>query len=153
MGTAPKFHFSDQRDSDCTLDEFNHIVLSKLCDKNIETHAYELGVQLDSFGSRRSIKRQRLHLEGILNASPSVQERIADANNPNPPIKQGRKGKRVLEHRREIVGREGKGPIDYDELAKRISFPLNLLELWQVSSDASKKFRRLSTRISKKGKI
>ncbi|POS87411.1 hypothetical protein EPUL_001146, partial [Erysiphe pulchra] len=68
----------------------------------------------------------------------------------NRPIKQARKVKKALKYLREIVGREGCGPINYIDLAKRISIPKNLLELWQVSPDAAKEFRRLSIRVNKK---
>lgn len=107
-------------------------------------------MQLDSLSSRKSRERQRLDIEDILNASPSAQERVADAKIPGPPMKQGTRGERVLKHLGKIIGREGKGLFDYFELAKLILFSLNLLVLWQVSPDASKEFRRLSTRINKK---
>ncbi|RKF77196.1 hypothetical protein GcM1_221029 [Golovinomyces cichoracearum] len=44
----------------------------------------------------------------------------------------------------------GEAPIDYVEFAKRINFPVNLLEFWQISPDGTKEFRRLSTRVNKK---
>ncbi|KAI0996283.1 hypothetical protein K3495_g11900 [Podosphaera aphanis] len=40
--------------------------------------------------------------------------------------------------------------MDYVEFAKRINFPVNLLEFWQISPDGTKEFRRLSTRVNKK---
>lgn len=66
------------------------------------------------------------------------------------PTKSPKKGKRALKHPREIVGREVCGPINFIDLARRISIPINLLELWQVTTDAVKEFRRLSTTVNKK---
>lgn len=48
------------------------------------------------------------------------------------------------------MGREGCGPMNYVNLERRISIPLNLLELWRVSPDTAKEFRRLSTGVNKK---
>ncbi|KAI0996192.1 hypothetical protein K3495_g11985 [Podosphaera aphanis] len=83
-----------------------------------------------------------------------LEEGVMTGGDPkNKPIKTGKGGKRVLRHLREIVAREGCGPINYIDLARRISIPINLLELWQVSPDTAKEFRRLLTRVNrKKGK-
>ncbi|KAG6147391.1 hypothetical protein E4U28_007158 [Claviceps purpurea] len=46
----------------------------------------------------------------------------------------------------EIWGREGLGPIDWKALASRISVPISLMDLWQISPELSKQFRKLSSR-------
>ena len=46
----------------------------------------------------------------------------------------------------EIWAREGLGPVDWKELAKRIVVPLNLIDFWQVSPEGAKQFRHLSSR-------
>lgn len=57
-----------------------------------------------------------------------------------------KKGEKKLRQLREIVGREGKGPMDYTELASKFEVTINLLELFQLSPEVSKQFRKLSTR-------
>jgi hypothetical protein len=58
--------------------------------------------------------------------------------------------KKNLRQLREIVGRQGLGPIDYRALAGKIQVPLSLLDLFQISPDLAKAFRTLSTRVNKK---
>lgn len=115
-----------------------------------ESKACELGVHLESFSSGPSNKRTRLDLENLLNETSFEPNRPNDTNNVDHPVKQMRNIKKVLKYLGEIVGTEGKGLINYVELAKRIYFQLNLLKLWQVSPDAAKEFRRLSMRTNKK---
>ncbi|KAI0997985.1 hypothetical protein K3495_g10206 [Podosphaera aphanis] len=104
-----------------------------------ESRACELGVQLQSFSSGPDKERQRIDLSEILDDDlPKEAEMTSGDPGTYRPIKTGRKGKRVSKHLREIVGREGCGPINYINLARRISIPINLLELWQVSPDTAK---------------
>ncbi|KAG6042677.1 hypothetical protein E4U17_001281 [Claviceps sp. LM77 group G4] len=56
-----------------------------------------------------------------------------------------RKNARVLS---QIWGRRGLGPIDWQELAGRISVPMSLLDLWQISPELSRQFRKLSSRVT-----
>ncbi|KHJ31629.1 hypothetical protein EV44_g3672 [Erysiphe necator] len=49
---------------------------------------------------------------------------------------------------REIVGREGLGPLNYRALAEKINVQLNLLEFFQASADAAKEFRNMSQRLN-----
>ncbi|CAD6500186.1 BgTH12-04289 [Blumeria graminis f. sp. triticale] len=147
----PKVHFADQRDADCSLSQFADIDIPDDHWQHTESKACELGTQVQSFSSGPGRKRQRIDIEDIL-SNNSPNEPVNEDENPGicRPIKPARKGKRILKHLREIVGREGCGPMDYVELARRICIPLNLLELWQVSPDTAKEFRRLSTRMNKK---
>lgn len=112
----------------------------------LQSYACELGIQLEPFSSGSSKKSQRINLEEILieeTSKPSgATNNIADFSRP---IKQTKKVKKSLKDLREFVGREGCRPINYIDLAKRISTPINLLEIWQVSPDAAKEFRRLFT--------
>ncbi|KAG5951336.1 hypothetical protein E4U57_006956, partial [Claviceps arundinis] len=47
----------------------------------------------------------------------------------------------------QIWGRAGLGPIDWKTLAERISVPISLLDLWQISPELSRQFRKLSSRM------
>ncbi|KAI6249648.1 hypothetical protein HI914_02133 [Erysiphe necator] len=49
---------------------------------------------------------------------------------------------------REIVGREGLGPLNCRALAEKTNVPLNLLEFFQASPDAAKEFRKISQRFN-----
>ncbi|RKF57318.1 hypothetical protein GcC1_190033, partial [Golovinomyces cichoracearum] len=44
-----------------------------------------------------------------------------------------KKGEGKIQELREIVGRRGKGPVDYVRLAEEITVPINLLDLFQIS--------------------
>ncbi|KAG6061739.1 hypothetical protein E4U32_002815 [Claviceps aff. humidiphila group G2b] len=56
-----------------------------------------------------------------------------------------RKNARVLS---EIRGRRGLGLIDWQELAGRISVPMSLLDLWQISPELSRQFGKLYSRVA-----
>ncbi|RKF62142.1 hypothetical protein OnM2_035106 [Erysiphe neolycopersici] len=58
-----------------------------------------------------------------------------------------RRGQRALKHLREIIGRSGKGPINYTKLAEEIKVNVSLLDLFQMSPELSREFRNISTRI------
>ncbi|RKF56292.1 hypothetical protein OnM2_082045 [Erysiphe neolycopersici] len=104
----------------------------------MQSNACELGVQLESFSLGPSKKRQRINLKEILIEETSKHSSAKNSDTDRSrPIKQARKVKKALKHLREIVGREGCGPINYIDLAK-------------LSPDAAKEFRRLSTRVNKK---
>ncbi|KHJ30201.1 hypothetical protein EV44_g3593 [Erysiphe necator] len=143
--------FEDQPYSDCTLSQFAGINIPDERHEKISSNACELDAHFESYSSGPSKKRPRIDIEEILNDNIS---KVSNTMNEDPllhcPTKSLKKGRRALKHLREIVGREGCGPINYIDLAKRISIPINLLELWQVSPDAAKGFRRLSTRVNKK---
>ena len=47
------------------------------------------------------------------------------------------------------MGREGLGPIDYKELAQRLTCSLNLLEILQMSPEARKALKELGMPIRK----
>ncbi|KAG6025401.1 hypothetical protein E4U19_003209 [Claviceps sp. Clav32 group G5] len=48
----------------------------------------------------------------------------------------------------DIWGREGLGPIDWKALANRIYVPISLMDLWQISPELFKQFRKLSSRVT-----
>ncbi|KAF8851668.1 hypothetical protein BDZ45DRAFT_750447 [Acephala macrosclerotiorum] len=49
-----------------------------------------------------------------------------------------------------MLGRYGKGPMNYAELAERIQAPINLLDLLQISPNLSKALRKISTHVNEK---
>ena len=56
----------------------------------------------------------------------------------------------MVRNLREIVGRQGKGPINYQKLVEDIKVEVSLMDLFQMSPDLSRAFRTLSTRVNKK---
>jgi hypothetical protein len=101
-------------------------------------------ISLESFVAGPSRKRARV--DDMLNS---------DDENPEPKkITKARRARctRAVGVLREIIGREGMGPIYYRQLAKKIQVPVNLLDLFQMSPDLSKAFRKLSTRVNVKSK-
>ncbi|RKF71190.1 hypothetical protein GcC1_105020, partial [Golovinomyces cichoracearum] len=63
-----------------------------------------------------------------------------------------KKGEAKIQELREIVGRRGKGPVDYVKLAEEIKVPINLLDLFQISPDLVKIFKKISTRTNQRQK-
>ncbi|KAI1000227.1 hypothetical protein K3495_g7971 [Podosphaera aphanis] len=61
-----------------------------------------------------------------------------------------KRNKRSIRQLREILGRQGKGPIDYKKIAEEIKVELSLMDLFQMSPDLSKAFRSLSTRVNER---
>ncbi|POS82297.1 hypothetical protein EPUL_004696, partial [Erysiphe pulchra] len=78
-------------------------------------------VTFESYLGEQSRKRQRVEVEEILNDGSGES----------------------------IVGRQGKGPLDYTKLAEEMIVKVSLLDLYQMSPDLSRAFRKLSTRIRK----
>ena len=100
-----------------------------------------------SFMAARTKKRVRIQTSSD-DANVAPERRTGSVPQPIS----SKVGEKKLRQLREIVGREGLGPMDYRELAARISVPLNLLELFQLSPEVSKQFRKLSTRKNQKRK-
>lgn len=112
---------------------------------------------LDAFLGENSRKRARVDLEDMLNAEdqdprPTPTSTSASSNPTGNPTgkKTNKRGQKALRHLREIVGREGMGPVNYVDLASKIQVPVTLLDLFQMSPDLAKAFRKLSTRVNKK---
>ncbi|RKF71702.1 hypothetical protein GcC1_097016 [Golovinomyces cichoracearum] len=140
-----------QDDADITLEQLHGLVLSDDQEVTNESKTCELGLQFNSLSSSGpSKKRQRVELEDLLNKTTAVPTEPPNFQKNQSESKQVKRGKKALKHLREIVGRAGEGPVDYVEFAKRINFPVNLLEFWQISTDGAKEFRRLSTRVNEK---
>ncbi|KAH9206297.1 hypothetical protein DL95DRAFT_416668 [Leptodontidium sp. 2 PMI_412] len=95
--------------------------------------------------------KKRVRIQSSADEDQPAKPKRADNNNQavNEEAK-AKEGEKKLRQLREIVGREGLGPINYRELASRINVPLNLLELYQLSPEVSKQFRKLSTRKNQK---
>ncbi|KAI0992993.1 hypothetical protein K3495_g15191, partial [Podosphaera aphanis] len=64
--------------------------------------------------------------------------------------KSSKRERRTKKQLREIVGRLGKGPVNYKNMAEDIRVNLSLMELFQISPDLSKAFRTLSTRVNER---
>ncbi|KAI0992116.1 hypothetical protein K3495_g16070, partial [Podosphaera aphanis] len=87
--------------------------------------------------------RKRVRIDDILN----------DQHDFRTPRKRSARTKRVeakIRELREIVGRRGRGPVDYIKLAEEIKVPINLLDLFQISPDLVKNFKKISTRTNQK---
>ncbi|RKF60315.1 hypothetical protein OnM2_052064 [Erysiphe neolycopersici] len=104
----------------------------------------EESISLEAFLTGPSWKRER----DLLNSESSSRPR-KQKTSVGKPEKNGMKAVKAL---REIVGREGLGPLNYRALAEKIYAPLNLLEFFQASPDAAKEFRKILQRLNiKKG--
>jgi len=90
-------------------------------------------------------KRPRMQVSDALNSTE--EDPRAPAPNPWKAPKATRKAVREL---REIIGRYGKGPISYTALAEQIMVPISLLDLFQISLDLSRAFRKISTWVNLK---
>ncbi|KAI1006690.1 hypothetical protein K3495_g1529 [Podosphaera aphanis] len=73
-----------------------------------------------------------------------------DEQSANMQKKSSRRTKRAVRQPREIVGRLGKGPVDYKKLAEEIKVEVSLMDLFQISPDMSKAFRKFSTRVNER---
>ncbi|RKF83279.1 hypothetical protein GcM1_161012 [Golovinomyces cichoracearum] len=64
--------------------------------------------------------------------------------------KANKRGRRAARQLREIVGRYGMGPVNYKKMARKIKVEISLMDLFQMSPDLSKAFRKLSTRVNER---
>jgi hypothetical protein len=64
--------------------------------------------------------------------------------------KKGDSGNKLLKDLREIVARQGHGPMNYSDITKRFTAPINLIELLQMSPSYAKHLRHDSTRVNNK---
>ena len=97
-------------------------------------------MSLESYLGDHPKKRQRVEIEDLLNE---------EDNDPIRRVQRKRKeGKpKALT---EIKGRQGEGPLNYQKLAREMMVKVSLLDLYQISPDLSRAFKRLSTRVSKR---
>ncbi|KAI0997508.1 hypothetical protein K3495_g10678 [Podosphaera aphanis] len=63
-----------------------------------------------------------------------------------------KRAKMTLTQLGEMLGRQGKGPIDHKRLAEDIKVEVSLMGLFRTSPDLSKAFRSLSTRMNERSK-
>ncbi|RKF71184.1 hypothetical protein GcC1_105002 [Golovinomyces cichoracearum] len=89
--------------------------------------------------------RKRVRIDDMLNDEHHFQStsRISGKK---------KKGEAKIQELREIVGHRGKGPEDYVKLAEEIKVPINLPDLFQISPDLVKNFKKISTRTNQKQK-
>ncbi|KHJ32197.1 hypothetical protein EV44_g3571 [Erysiphe necator] len=119
-----------------------------LSGRNFQGNSVSLGngsdgfptVTFESYLGEQSRKRQRVEVEDIINDGSGESVKRAQRKS------RARKGQPLTE----IVGRQGKGPLDYTKLAEEMIFKVSVLDLYQMSPDLSRAFRKLSTRISKR---
>ncbi|RKF60417.1 hypothetical protein OnM2_051053 [Erysiphe neolycopersici] len=97
-------------------------------------------VTLESYLGEQARKRQRVEVEDIINNDEAGPARRAQRRS------RIRKGQPLAE----IVGRQGKGPLNYTKLAGDMIVQVSLLDLYQMSPDLTRAFRKLSTRVSKR---
>ncbi|POS82833.1 hypothetical protein EPUL_006181, partial [Erysiphe pulchra] len=90
----------------------------------------------------------RVDIQDLLNSESSEKPRKIRKS----ISKLEKNGKKAVSALREIVGREGLGPMNYRALAEKIEVPLNLLEFFQASPDAAKEFRKMSQRVNTRAK-
>ncbi|KAI1005917.1 hypothetical protein K3495_g2303 [Podosphaera aphanis] len=112
----------------------------KSSDSDIDEFGEE-GLTLESYlNTSNSKKRERpMDIDNLLNDDES------SAKMQKKGSKRTRRAERQL---REIVGRLGKGPVNYRKLAEEIKMEVSLMDLFQISPDMSKAFRKLSTRVN-----
>lgn len=74
----------------------------------------------------------------------------SDGGFVNPELTQFRRLKetasRGATQLKEIVAREGQGSFDWLDLAHRIRVPISLVDLWQISPEGARMFRKFSAR-------
>ena len=104
----------------------------------------ETKITLQSFLNHGDIRKRArpIHIEDLLNE---------EEHDPKLRKKNKKQSERKLvRNLREIVGRQGKGPINYQKLVEDIKVEVSLMDLFQMSPDLSRAFRTLSTRVNKK---
>ncbi|POS82380.1 hypothetical protein EPUL_006396, partial [Erysiphe pulchra] len=112
--------------------------------KKVRFEDEEKKITLESFLNQGDMRKRArpIYIEDLLNKEeidPKLRKRD-----------QKRSERKVIRHLREIVGRQGKGPINYQKLAEDIKVEVSLMDLFQMSPDLSKAFRSLSTRINRR---
>ncbi|POS82748.1 hypothetical protein EPUL_006197, partial [Erysiphe pulchra] len=115
----------------------------------------ETSVESDALNNFCNLSKSAAYLNKAENPRKHGRVDIEDLLNHDQPIpksakKAHRPGQRALQHFREIVGRSGKGPINYTKLAEEIRVNVSLLDLLQISPELSRAFLNLSTRIVQK---
>lgn len=64
--------------------------------------------------------------------------------------KANKRGRRTARQSRQIVGRNGMGPVNCMKMAQEIKVEISLMDLFRMSTDLSKAFRKLSTRVNER---
>ncbi len=122
-------------------------------DNNLGCRITEVAFDLEAFQMEtRNNKRARVE-EDAEDAENLAQPQTAKPFKVKPTKKPTKEQKKVLRELREIVARQGMGPMDYNDIAKRFTAPIDLISLCQMSPSFSKFIRHTSTRVNhKKGK-
>ncbi|KAI0998847.1 hypothetical protein K3495_g9351 [Podosphaera aphanis] len=83
----------------------------------------------------------------IGSGTQDINQKYRDSSNENPSTQGKRKGCTRL---RTIVGREGKGPLDYKKMLDDTMVTMSMIDFYQASPDFVKCSRMYSTRINEK---
>ncbi|KHJ34878.1 hypothetical protein EV44_g4346 [Erysiphe necator] len=115
----------------------------------VESESEEESISLEAFLTGPARKHQRseqgrIEVQDLPNSESSSRTRKQKTSVGKPE----KNGMKVVKALREIVGREGLGPLNYKALAEKINVPLNLLEFFQASPDAAKELRKMSQRLN-----
>ncbi|KAI0992206.1 hypothetical protein K3495_g15980, partial [Podosphaera aphanis] len=160
----PEQHQSSSREEDgiplLTCEEYD----GKACNEQTSTSARCMSVIIGYKKDKKSSEsdsedfgEEGLTLESYLNTSNSKKRtRPMDIDNllnddeqdAKMRKKNSRRARRAERQLREIVGRIGKGPVNYKKLAEDIKVEVSLMDLFQISPDLSKAFRKISTRVN-----
>lgn len=129
--------------------ESKNIFQSMKTENYVDSESKEESISLKAFLTGPARKRQRseqgrIEVQDLLDSESSSRPRKKKTSVGKPE----RNGMKAVKALREIVGREGLGPLNYRALAEKINVPLNLLEFFQASPDAAKEFRKMSQRLN-----
>ncbi|RKF60580.1 hypothetical protein OnM2_049057, partial [Erysiphe neolycopersici] len=109
--------------------------------ESIEDSIAKLALESYLNGGNLKKRARPMDIHNILNEDERGSKVFKESN---------RRQRRTKKQLREIIGRQGKGPVSYKKLAEDIRVNLSLMELFQISPDLSKAFRTLSTRINER---
>ncbi|RKF83120.1 hypothetical protein GcM3_016028, partial [Golovinomyces cichoracearum] len=83
--------------------------------------------------------------------SDTTQRNLNSKSIPKASIHFAESSKRKSETKlRNIVGREGKGPLDYKKMLENTMITMSMMDFYQASPDFSRTSRKLSTRVNEK---
>ncbi|POS83455.1 hypothetical protein EPUL_003127, partial [Erysiphe pulchra] len=99
--------------------------------------------------SRRQKKGKK---RGAFDATPDTTQRNLNSENvpkTSIPLEGFSKSKSETKLRN-IIGREGKGPLDYKKMLENTMITMSMMDFYQASPDFSRTSRKLSTRVNEK---
>ncbi|RKF75985.1 hypothetical protein GcM1_230044 [Golovinomyces cichoracearum] len=104
--------------------------------------------QFERKSRRQKKEKEREVLVTILD---TTQRNLNSKSIPKASILLAEPSKRKSETKlRNIVGREGKGPLDYKKMLENTMITMSMMDFYQASPDFSRTSRKLSTRVNEK---